>query len=224
MLHHLAVAVSSIAAPAGPESTTDRRWGRIWVKNVAMRRRSPSVRTSTARKVLVVGCVGLGLTAAGCSRAPAAESASMRSDVRPVSDGPAAEGAPGGGVDGRPDGGTAPTTDPPAVRNDEFCERVEAFGIDPTGSADASRAAVESLRELRSAAPPELSQDFDTVIAWFETLASIDPEDPGSFSDLLDRLLNRDVAAAFQAIATYAFDACGVRLDPGPGTGFPQGD
>jgi hypothetical protein len=128
---------------------------------------------------------------------------------------------------------TAGTSSSPAEKTSEagseFCtdaaaiqERVGATlndQADPTALPQALQEAAAQIRAVE--APPEISDDWDTLADGVEQIAtafaSIDFDDPDALTTFQERVgqLQGQLATASTNVETYLRDECGIALDSG---------
>jgi hypothetical protein len=151
----------------------------------------------------LVCLLGLSGAVAGCSDGPDTVTASKQSNTRPERSSEP-EGAPDPG-----DGGAA---------DSDFCAALADLSSQPNlDSLDDPGAVIEALAALSDKAPADLKDDFDTLSSVVDDLAGLDTSDPENFAKTMELVLRPEVAAASEAISTYALQSCGVDLNSSPG-------
>lgn len=184
--------------------------------------RTAPVPPATARRcavALLLLVATFGFTACAGS---SALTESMRSGERPAA-GDAGQG--NGDAPAPPSTDPAPPTPPEQAEpspdaSRDYCRRMEEFASGADGSSEDPEEVLRSLRELREVAPEDLVDDFDRVIETLEVLTSFDQDDPRSFGDLLDTLLDPGMADALGAIAERTLEECGIDIEGSGLEGF----
>lgn len=146
------------------------------------------------RAVLPIALVALvTLTGAACSGGDETTTVSDQSDERPTTTG---AGDGGGG------------------ESAAYCEAVEQLqadsgGLDLSQDAEGALAGIERMAE---AAPPELSEQFDTFLTGIRSLAQLDEDDPNALTAILELMADPGFEAAADEIEQYTGEQCGIDL------------
>jgi hypothetical protein len=114
------------------------------------------------------------------------------------------------------------TSNPAPSAGSDYCDAADAANGGGSGLdlSDDPRAALDSVRALAAAAPPELQDDFDTFIDGIDDIAEMDEESPEALATIFELMADPEFAAASDAIEEYTKDECGIEL----GAAMPSGD
>ncbi|MCL2468174.1 MAG: hypothetical protein FWF02_06235 [Micrococcales bacterium] len=89
---------------------------------------------------------------------------------------------------------------------DQFCDL--AYGANDLDVGSDPGAALASMRELKAAAPDDIKDDIDVLIAAFESTMDMPRDDPDSILAAADAVDHEKTRAAFKAIEDRVDQIC----------------